>query len=310
MNILMVGTGVIGTIYGCALSKMHTITHYVREEKLELFQNKTIPYDIIDERMGKKEQNTTGSYTYHCVAEASDAYDLIMVPVKNQHLIGLLQTLTKQAPHTNYLIFTLDWDYVDSIEKLVRKDKYIMGYAGGGGTFKDNLLWGNIGNDIMLGAAYEEQKPLLETVTEAITACGIIPEVPANPVHWLWIHNVGSAPLAPALNIYAGMMELIQDKALVKIAFKAMRECYQICEKRGVDLKKYGEVKMISMPLFLLYPMFKMNFTKNPVMQRYTAHAKDSLDEMLYNFKQIYKTGQSLGVIMPNMDYSNELIPS
>jgi 2-dehydropantoate 2-reductase len=67
---------------------------------------------------------------------------------------------------------------------------------------------------------------------------------------------------------------------------------------------------MMSLPLFIIYRMFRLNFTKNPVMQRYTAHAVDSIDEMVQNFKEIFETGSLLGVDMPNMRILMKLIPS
>ena len=307
MNILVFGTGVIGTIYGYALSEKHTVSHFIRKEKLDLFDNKEITYDLIDERKEKKHQNTNGSYTYHCVVEANNSYDLIIVPVKTYQLKSVLNTLIQQAPDANYLLFTLDWNSTEDIECILGRSQYIWGYAGGGGTFRDNLLWANLGNDIMLGAAYIEQQPLLGRTAELFKSCGIIAEVADNPLHWLWVHNAGTAPLGAALAKHRNIEQLLNDKKLVNISFQAMRECYKLCEKRGVDLKKYREVKMISMPLFLLYPIFKLNFAKNPVMKRYTAHATDSIDEMVWNFNEIYQMGLDLGVEMPNMRILKEV---
>ncbi|MGX8711676.1 MAG: ketopantoate reductase family protein [bacterium] len=310
MNVLIVGTGVIGSLYGCALSKKHRVFHYVRQEKLALLDQKEITFDFIDERQDKKHQNTTGRYSYHCVANANGNYDLIIVPVKTFQLAEVLRTLAAQAPNANYLLMTLDWNMSAEFDKILGKSHYILGYAGGGGTFRGNQLWANLGNDVMLGAVDQEQQPLLNSVTEMFKICGIIPNIEANPLHWLWVHNVGSAPLGAALAKYHDMSRLLNDKRLIKISFKAMRECYKICEKRGVDLKKYDEVKMMSIPLFVLCPMFRLNFTKNPVMQRYTAHAVDSIDEMVQNFKEIFATGCSLGVNMPNMRLLMKLVSS
>ncbi len=302
MNILIVGTGVIGTLYGCALSEQHNVTHFVRKEKLNIFNEKEITYDFIDERNDKKHRNTSGNYTYHCVTEASNSYDLIIVPVKTHQLKEALCTLIKQAPNANYLLFTLDWNTSSELDNILSKKQYIMGYSGGGGTFREDLLWANLGNDIMLGAVHQEQQPLLDNVSELFKSCRIVAEIANNPVHWLWIHNVGSAPFGAALAKDNNMGMLLKDKALVKTSFRAMRECYKICEKRGVNLKQYGEAKMmISLPLFLLCTIFRYNFTKNPVMQRYTAHAIVSIDEMVQNFKEIFETGSSLGVDLPNM---------
>lgn len=310
MNVLIVGTGVIGSLYGCALSPKHQVFHYVRQEKLALLNKHEITFDFIDERQDKKHQNTTGSYTYHCVADVNDHYDLIIVPVKTIQLTEVLSTLAAQAPNANYLLMTLDWNMSSEYDNILGKDQYVVGYAGGGGTFRENQLWANLGDDIMLGAVYQEQQPLLYKVSELFKSCGIIPQIEENPLHWLWVHNVGSAPLGAALAKYRDIHTLLSDKRLIKTSFKAMRECYKICEKRGVNLKKYGEVKMMSLPLFIVYPMFRLNFTKNPVMQRYTAHAVDSIDEMVQNFKEIFETGLELGINMPNMQFLMNIVSS
>ncbi|WP_334074533.1 MULTISPECIES: ketopantoate reductase family protein [Paenibacillus] len=310
MNVLIVGTGVIGSLYGCALSQKHHVFHYVRQEKLALLNKNKITFDFIDERQDKKHQNTTGSYTYHCVDDAKGNYDLIIVPVKTIQLPEVLRTLAAQVPNANYLLMTLDWNMSSEYDKILGKNHYVVGYAGGGGTFRGNQLWANLGDDMMLGAVYPEQQSLLNNVSELFKSCGIIPQIEENPLHWLWVHNVGSAPLGAALAKYRDINTLLSDKRLIKTSFKAMRECYKICEKRGVNLKKYGEVKMISLPLFLLYPMFRLNFTKNPVMQRYTAHAVDSIDEMVQNFKEIFETGLGLGINMPNMQFLMNIVSS
>lgn len=308
MKILILGTGVIGTIYGHALSKHHNITHFVRKNKFELMNGKTIPYDIIDERNDKKHMYTTGEYTYKCVSEITEDYDLIMLPVNTYQLEDALKTLVRKAPNAKYLIFTLNWNGTYEIDKYLKKDQYIMGYAGGGGTFKGDLLWGNVGNDISLGTVYEVQKPLLDATISTFKVCNIEPEIPSNILHWLWVHNVGASPLGVGLSKYNSLNEVLKDKKLVKICFKAMCEGYKICEKKGANLKAFPEVKMMSIPFFILYPMFKHNFEKNPIMQRYTSHAFKAIDEMKDNFKQMLQTGRELKMNLPNMEKLSELL--
>lgn len=308
MKILIVGTGVIGTIYGKVLSEKHEVLHFVREEKLSNLNNKKITFDIIDERKEENNQNTEGDYTYTCTSKADDSYDLIMVPVKSYQLINVLKTLVNQAQKTKYLLFTLDWNSSAEIDDILKKDQYIMGYAGGGGTFKGDLLWANIGDDIILGTVHKKQESLLKVIDDLFKACGITPNIQSNPLHWLWMHNIGSAPLGAALAKYHDMSKLLNDTDLVKVSFAAMLEGYNICEKRGVDLKDFKEVEMMSIPFDDLYPMFKNNFETNPIMQRYTAHAVDAIDEMVQNFKEIYKSGCDLGIDMPNMKILAEMI--
>ncbi len=308
MKILVVGTGIIGTIYGQVLSEKNEVLHYVWSEKLNNKNDKVIQWDYIDERKAKKNQNVTGTYQYRCVTKADNTYDFIFVPVKTIQLLPVLQTLVKQAPNAKYLIFTLDWNLIDDVDEILSKDQYIIGYAGGGGTFKGDLLWGNLGTDIMLGTVHPEQQELLKKIDSCFRECGIVPEIPSQARHWLWMHNVSTAPFGTALAKYRNLTKCLEDKELIKTVFGACRECCVICQVRGVNLKQFPEVKMYHFPFFLLYPMFKTNLTKNPVVQRYTAHAVSDIDEMCANFEEIYHTGVDLKIKMPNMKILHNIL--
>ena len=308
MKILMVGTGVIGAMYGKVLAEKYDVTHYVRAQKLQAMDNREIPFDLLDERQDRKHRFVTGTYTFHCTAKADDSYDLIIVPVKATQLVEALSTLVRQAPNTKYLLFTLDWQNGPAIDSLLRRDQYIMGYAGGGGTFKDSLLWANVGNDVMLGANYPEQKELLESTVALFKACGIMPEIPENPLHWLWMHNISAAPFGVAMGQYLNVGTLVRDRKMVKLSFQAMRECFLICKRRGVDMNQFPEFKMYQLPLGLVHLLFLLNFKMNPAMARFTAHAADSVDEMKANFMEIYQSGLEYAIDMPAMRKLRKMI--
>lgn len=308
MKILVVGTGVIGTLYGQVLSQRNEVVHFVRPEKFEDKNDRVIRWDYIDERRTKKEQNTTGTYQYRCVTKADDSYDLIFVPVKTFQLLELLKTLVKQAPGAKYLIFTLDWNLMDGVDKILEKNQYMVGYAGGGGTFQGDLLWGNLGKDVMLGTVYSEQQELLKRVDGCFRECGIVPEIPGQARHWLWMHNVSTAPFGIALAKDRNLAKCLEDRALIKTVFGACRECCAICQARGVDLKQFPEAIMYHIPFFLLYPMFKRNLTKNPVVQRYTSHAVSDIDEMSANFEEMYQSGLELKIEMSDMHILHNII--
>ena len=92
MKTLIVGTGVIGTIYGWALAEGGVdLTHYVRPGKaLELAQG--VDLDVLDERKSYPKNNKT-HYTPACVEEVSpaDGYQLVILPVNANQLAGALK---------------------------------------------------------------------------------------------------------------------------------------------------------------------------------------------------------------------------
>ncbi len=153
----------------------------------------------------------------------------------------------------------------------------------------------------MLGTVHPEQQELLKKVDRCFKECGIVPEIPSQARHWLWMHNVSTAPFGTALAKDRNLAKCLEDKELIKTVFGACRECCAICQARGVDLKQFSEAKMYHIPFFLLYPMFKRNLTKNPVVQRYTSHAVSDIDEMSANFEEMYQSGLDLNVEMPAM---------
>lgn len=309
MKILVIGTGVIGTLYAIALSKHNQIYHYVRKHKLNEWNKKTINYDILDERQPRNNRNTFGTYAFQCVDKITEPYDLIIIPVNSYQLIEILKEINGQAQSANYLLMTLNWKGTSDIDHIISLEQYILGYASGGGTYKDNntVLWGNVGSDLLLGSVNKVQNNLLQKVTSMLLESEIKPEIPFNILHALWLHNISTAPFGIALTKHKNVKKTVGDKELVRVCFGAMRECYQICSKRGVSLKEFPETKMYSLPFFILYPLFKKNLN-GEIAQRYTAHALLALDEMKCNFYEMLETGRSLNIKMPNMEILHHLI--
>jgi len=83
MNTLIVGRGVVGTIYGWALSQAGVeITHVVRKGKRAEF-DREVEMDVLDLREGHTESQRT-VYLPKVVEEVSprDGYELVIVATK------------------------------------------------------------------------------------------------------------------------------------------------------------------------------------------------------------------------------------
>ena len=82
MKTLIVGTGVIGVIYGWALSEAGVdVTHFVRKGKTDRFR-KGVDLDLLDERKGYHPKKMY-HYALKCTdsISLSDEYELVIVPV-------------------------------------------------------------------------------------------------------------------------------------------------------------------------------------------------------------------------------------
>ncbi len=95
MKILVAGTGVIGTIYGWALSEAGAdVTHLVRRGRAASLASKAA-LDLLDERKGHPAKQAA-VYRWNITETASpvDGYELVIVPTNAHQLAEALSLLT------------------------------------------------------------------------------------------------------------------------------------------------------------------------------------------------------------------------
>ena len=83
MRVLVVGAGIIGSIYGWALAESgHNVKHLVRSGKAAALLD-GLPLDLFDRRKGRK-RNFRGRYKLNALEKLSptDIFELVIVPVK------------------------------------------------------------------------------------------------------------------------------------------------------------------------------------------------------------------------------------
>jgi ketopantoate reductase len=311
MKILIVGTGVIGTIYGRALAESgNEVVHYVRKGKKDNYRN-GIKVTMLDERKGHKNDKQF-TYVPACTEEVQDEFDLAIVPVNNYQLEPVLRELSPKLDKAQFLIMTSNCNGVENIDNILTRDRYMLGYADGGGTFKDGGMLANLGPNVHLGELDGSDSPRLQKLVELFRKADMTPEVAKNILHWLWIHNATSVAVWAGFSQYRDIKRFLKDGPLVNESFDATKECLDICRKRGVDVDSFGDIAYFKYPTWAIAMLFKIMFTFNKSMQIYTAHAasEGSTKEMKANFLEMYNSGKSLGVPMPYMDRLHNLVIS
>jgi 2-dehydropantoate 2-reductase len=152
MKILIVGTGVIGVIYGWALHEVGAdVTHFVRPGKAGQFPE-GVTLDLLDERKGHLPKSIQ-RYPIRCVASISpaDGYELVIVPTNGQQIVAAIETLAPITGDATILTFSGNWDGVDAYDALLPRERYLLGYPDSGGTVRDGVYWTNIGAEVHLG---------------------------------------------------------------------------------------------------------------------------------------------------------------
>jgi ketopantoate reductase len=302
MKTLIVGSGIIGVIYGWALAQAGTdVTHFVRKGKKEQFQD-GVNLDILDERKGHPKYNIT-KYMLKCVEEISpaDGYELIIVPTNMHQTEDALRTLVPVSGKAIFLILSGNWEGTECLDQLLPRERYLLGYADGGGTLRNGSYWTNLGAEIHIGEVDGKPSQKLEKVKALFARADMKPDVQDNIVHWLWQHAASAIGFAMGFAKHGDIKTFLDDKELVQQCVLSTKELYKLCALRGVDLKKFPEAGFINFPNWLVTILVRWNIGHREAAQRYSAHGASagSQQETKLYYTGVMKAANELGFEMP-----------
>jgi 2-dehydropantoate 2-reductase len=302
MKTLIVGTGIIGVIYGWALAQAGVdVTHFVRKGRKDQFKGK-VKLDVLDERKGHPKYNLT-EYALKCTEEISpsDAYELIIVPTNMHQTEDALRTLVPVSGKAVFLILSGNWEGTECIDQLLPRERYLLGYADAGGTVRDGVYWVNLGAEIHIGEVDGKPTEKLEKIKALFAKADMKPDVQENIVHWLWQHAAGAIGFALGFAKHGDIKAFLKDKELVHQCVRSTKELYRLCSLRGVDLKKFPEAGFINFPDWLVTALVKWNIGHREAAQRYSAHGTSigSQTEMKLYYAGVMKNAIELGFEMP-----------
>jgi len=303
MKTLIVGAGIIGTIYGWAFAEAgHEVTHLVRPGKAPQFKD-GFEIDMYDVRKGHK-RDYIGHYPIG-VTEAldpADGYELVIVPTKHYHLLDTLKNLVPQAGAADFLLLTQNWDGTAAIDAILPPSRYVFGDAKAGGKFDGNKLIATIAS-VDIGQVDGRRDPCLDKVVALCESAQVGVTVHQNILHYLWVQYAITGGLWPAL-VKAGSFEaVLENRQVGEQGLRAARESLEVIARRGVDLSKYPETKMYmnSSPfgMWIANIAIKVMFRYNKLVQRSSAHGLNDIEEVKAFYYDLLNTGRSLGVSMP-----------
>ncbi|MDW5564071.1 MAG: 2-dehydropantoate 2-reductase N-terminal domain-containing protein [Methanomassiliicoccus sp.] len=298
MEVLIVGAGIIGTVYGWAFAEGGVnVTHLVRLDRMEGLKG-GVMMDVLDERKGHLKHNRT-SYAMRTVTEVGpgDRYDVVIVPTNSYQLAPALAELAPKLPNATFILMSLNWVDGEYERPELPIGRYFWGYPDGGGTVRNGAYWTNLGPELHL----QKEAAGSPAVTELLRSADLSGDYQENMKHWIWVHNAGSTPIWMAFLQAGNMATFLRDKRLLNQSLDATGEVLALLRKRGVRLDDYPDVAMLERNTAFIRLMMKILYRFNKSMQRYTAHALGGREEAIANYRQIMSTARELGYDMPIM---------
>jgi 2-dehydropantoate 2-reductase len=310
MRVLIIGRGVVGTIYGWALSKAGIdVTHVVRKEGLP----ETDTLDLLDLRPGYSKYRRA-SYTPKTVAQISpsDGFDLVIVATKHYQAAQAIQQYLPGASNATFLLFTANWDGPAEIDRLLPRSSMLWGYAAAsGGPDDSGVLIATVNPSVRFGMLEGCDPEKFKAVTELFQRAGFTLDIKPNIIEWLWVHHAINAGGIGICLWAGGIAEATQRFATLRLGTLAIREALDVVAARGVDPKCYPDTRSIlNIPVWLagLAVIYAIRFTEKGRRLLRASHFTHSTEEMKRYYFDVLNTGRSLGVAMPHLSSLRERI--
>ena len=306
MRVLMVGAGIIGSIYGWALSDSgHDVVHLVRRGRAaELRDGMTV--DMLDLRKGRK-RRFRGAYKLTATESVSpaDGFELVVVPVKHYALVETLKELVPAAGGGDFFLLTQNWRGTAEIDPVLPRTRYVYGDAKAGGAFSAGTLIAAL-KAIDIGPPEGEPTGLAAKVAAVFLSAGMRTGLHSDMLHYLWVQYALNAGPGAAL-VQAGSFDaLLSDREAAAAALTAARECLEVLRQRGVDLSAYPETKAFlansALRRLVLGWIMRWKFRHDEYVKGCSSHALGGLVEVVVFYDDLIATGHDLGVAMPVMD--------
>jgi 2-dehydropantoate 2-reductase len=310
MKVLIVGRGVIGTIYGWALSQAGVdVTHVVRKEGLP----GTDALDLLDLRPGYP-KNMRVTYAAKTVGQISpsDGFDLVIVATKHYQAAEAIRQYLPGAPDATFLLFTANWEGTEEIDRLLPRSSLLWGYAAAsGGPDAQGALFVTVSPKVRFGMLEGSDPEKFKAVTEMFQRAGFTMDIKSNIIEWLWVHHAINAGGIGMALWAGGIAEATRSFTTLRLGISAIRDALAVVAARGVELKHHPDAQnMLNTPAWLasFLAFYFIRFTEKGRRLLKGSHFANSPEEMKRYYFDVLNTGKSLGVAMPSLSALREKI--
>ncbi len=312
MKVLIVGAGVIGTIYGWALTNAgHSVVHLVRPGRRSKLEN-GISMDVMDRRKGYKKW-FVGTYAIRTVdaLNATDAYEIVIVPVRHYALEEVLKQIAPLTPNADYVLLTQNWNGVAGISQHLPSSRFVFGDAKAGGSFQGDKLISTL-YQIELGGVDAGAADCLRKAAQLFRSANINTNVEENILRYLWVEYALNTGSLAAIARAGSAIALAGNRLLWNASMVAVKECLAVVAARGVELKDYPLAKLMltesRLQQVLVRLAFRLIFQLSEYVRRNTEHALADPRELHTFYYDLITTGRELGVAMPVMlEFKNDV---
>jgi 2-dehydropantoate 2-reductase len=239
-------------------------------------------------------------------------YDLIFVSVQHYHFAKVAEFLSDKTGKATVLIFNNFWD--EPLEQVANlpAEQLVWGFPMAGGGFDNkSVLNGTLWGRITIGTFGSEPTERAVTVMNLFKSAGFKSSVIKDFRSWLFGHFVMNAAmhletLKHETSNHLFNLDALQTTRYWKNVIANGKELLPLLKARNVDTKASPDLKMFSLPPWLLSLVMKVVIRFLPsVKQIFTGHSNQI--ELKSYCKDVMSKAEELKINLPTYKANNKL---
>jgi 2-dehydropantoate 2-reductase len=294
---------VLGSLYAARIrASGHDVTVLDRNERLDEIRSQGI---VLEHALTGRRTTTQVRVTDEL--RPDDAYDLVIVLVRKNHIAAVLPMLSANRQCPMVLFMVNNPSGYDEWTRAVGRERVLVGFPGAGGTLEAGVVRYHVVERVFQPTTFGELDgsitDRLRVVTNLFREAGFPTALSRNMLAWQKYHVAWVSPLANAL--YAAGIdgrELARRPDLVRLAVEAIREGFRALRTLGFPVTppklRVLDVLPISLLVFVLRLWMRTRHF-DIVAARHTRAAFDEMEMLSTEFQQV---AHSTDVPTPALD--------
>jgi 2-dehydropantoate 2-reductase len=314
MKILLFGRGVISTQYAWAFEKAgHTVEFYVRPGRKAEYGS-TVTLDILDARKELRGASVREKWPITMIEtiETNHDFDLIIISVQHYQFKKVAEFLSDKVGRATLLLFNNFWDEPQEAVSSLPEGQLVWGFPRAGGGFDDKgVLNGTLWRSVTVGTFGTDPTERAFAVMNLFKSAGFVSKVTKDFRSWLLGHFVMNAAmhletLKYKSDVNSFDLDALQTAKFWENVIANGKELLPLLKARNVNIKASPDLKMVSLPPWLMGLIMKVTIGFFPSVKRiFTGHS--NRNELKSYCQDIMTTAVEKDISLPRFTRNKNL---
>jgi 2-dehydropantoate 2-reductase len=289
MRILIIGAGVLGSVYAARLHENGApVTVLARGERLRDVRAHGVR--LCDETTGEV---TTADVNVIDRLDPEDPYELVLVLVRRNQVTSVLPMLAVNRHTPNIVLMTNNAAGYDDLVAALGRDRVLLGFPGAGGAIEDGVVHYRLApkQPTTIGEIDGADSERLHAIAAILRAAGFPVTLCPTMDAWLKSHAAAIVPVAGAIYKVGGSTHaLASDDYTLTVMFHAIREAFHVLRALGVPIVPVSHCWLGMMPDVVLTPLIARRLATERaelIMARHAMHARDEMLTLADEFSDL-----------------------